>query len=262
MGLLDSIIPIASGVSPLANIASTVITNAANKQEQEDTRAYNTKMWNMQNAYNSPYAQMQRYQAAGLNPNLMYGSGSASSGNAGPVSPVSPVSYRAPEIDLSQSVGLLQAYQDYIKNKEVTETAKYQTGLAKEAYIKSRLENFYAFENKASSPSFSFANGLGKFGWVQPIANNKEQEPLYLQQKRADLLSTNLSNTLRSQESQLKGNLLPFNMTSTDSIWARLLIRAFGSQDSNLENSPMANINNNLKEKFRGTPFVYETTTP
>lgn len=38
--------------------------------------------WALENAYNSPEQQMQRYLAAGLNPNLVYGAG-ASSGNAG-----------------------------------------------------------------------------------------------------------------------------------------------------------------------------------
>lgn len=40
----------------------------------------NINLWNMQNAYNTPAAQMQRYRDAGLNPNLIYGQGS--SGNA------------------------------------------------------------------------------------------------------------------------------------------------------------------------------------
>lgn len=35
----------------------------------------NLTMWNMNNAYNDPSAQMQRLKAAGLNPNLVYGSG-------------------------------------------------------------------------------------------------------------------------------------------------------------------------------------------
>lgn len=40
------------------------------------------KNWNLENAYNTPEAQMQRFLAAGLNPNLVYGAG-ANSGNAG-----------------------------------------------------------------------------------------------------------------------------------------------------------------------------------
>lgn len=42
--------------------------------------------WNMQNEYNSPRAQMQRLQEAGLNPNLVYGQGvQGASGNSGSV---------------------------------------------------------------------------------------------------------------------------------------------------------------------------------
>lgn len=39
----------------------------------EQQNQYNLDMWNLQNEYNSPAAQMRRYQEAGLNPALMYG---------------------------------------------------------------------------------------------------------------------------------------------------------------------------------------------
>ena len=42
-------------------------------EQWERENQANLDFWNMQNAYNSPAAQMQRYQAAGLNPNLIYG---------------------------------------------------------------------------------------------------------------------------------------------------------------------------------------------
>lgn len=46
-------------------------------QSQENEKAYqrNLKMWNLQNEYNSPTQQMARLRSAGLNPNLVYGSG-------------------------------------------------------------------------------------------------------------------------------------------------------------------------------------------
>jgi hypothetical protein len=44
--------------------------------------AFNLEMWNMQNQYNSPAAQMQRLKDAGLNPNMIYNNGSASTGNS------------------------------------------------------------------------------------------------------------------------------------------------------------------------------------
>lgn len=49
----------------LLNTGSQVYTNAQN-------RKWALQDWNMQNAYNSPQQQMQRYKEAGLNPNLIY----------------------------------------------------------------------------------------------------------------------------------------------------------------------------------------------
>lgn len=50
------------------------------------TTAYerNLEQWNRQNAYNSPGQQMLRFKAAGLNPNLIYGQGSAGNANSSP----------------------------------------------------------------------------------------------------------------------------------------------------------------------------------
>lgn len=47
------------------------------QQWREENQA-NIDFWNMQNAYNSPQAQMERYQGAGLNPNLVYGQSNTS----------------------------------------------------------------------------------------------------------------------------------------------------------------------------------------
>lgn len=68
----------------------------AQSDENEKNRAYNLQlakmqnkwnfnMWKMENAYNSPSAQMQRMAAAGLNPDMMYGGGV--SGNLSASSP-------------------------------------------------------------------------------------------------------------------------------------------------------------------------------
>lgn len=56
-------------------------TNQANRELAEYQAQFNERMWHMQNDYNSPSAQMERYAQAGLNPNLIYGQGTP--GNAG-----------------------------------------------------------------------------------------------------------------------------------------------------------------------------------
>lgn len=59
--------------------ASTANANKKNRKFQEKMygrqRADNLADWNMQNDYNHPSKQMQRLKEAGLNPNLVYGSG-------------------------------------------------------------------------------------------------------------------------------------------------------------------------------------------
>lgn len=52
------------------NDYSTAAYNYLMKQQEQ---AFTLDMWNLTNEYNSPAAQMQRYQDAGLNPNLIYG---------------------------------------------------------------------------------------------------------------------------------------------------------------------------------------------
>lgn len=54
-----------------------------NKQLQDYAYSQNLAQWNRENAYNSPSAQMARFSAAGLNPNLVYGdSGAALAANS------------------------------------------------------------------------------------------------------------------------------------------------------------------------------------
>lgn len=53
-------------------------TRKWNEEMYEKQRANALSDWNMQNAYNSPEAQMARYKAAGLNPHLIYGQSNTS----------------------------------------------------------------------------------------------------------------------------------------------------------------------------------------
>lgn len=67
---------------------------------------YAVENWNRENAYNTPKSQMERLKAAGLNPNLVYGSGAAGvSGLGGSIdTPSAPSSPMAPTPDFSSVV--------------------------------------------------------------------------------------------------------------------------------------------------------------
>lgn len=80
------------GAAAVQAMGQYAVTAAANKKQfkyQKEAMAlqdqYNRSLWDYQNTYNTPQAQMERLQAAGLNPHLIYGGGSANAGNAGPI---------------------------------------------------------------------------------------------------------------------------------------------------------------------------------
>jgi len=90
-----------------ANVAGSALNSFSAQQTNAQQQRFNYDMykiqradaladWERNNAYNSPQAQMQRYQEAGLNPHLIYGQGS--NGNASPMrSPdMQPVNFRDP----------------------------------------------------------------------------------------------------------------------------------------------------------------------
>lgn len=103
-------------------------------------RSDNLSNWFLQNQYNSPQAQMERFQAAGLNPNLIYGQGN--SGPAGAVAPSNPDTpqTRAPEWGGGlQSAGLtaVNAMYDLEIKKATADNLKSQgTVIAQEALLK------------------------------------------------------------------------------------------------------------------------------
>lgn len=89
---------LAGAIGAVGNVASNVYSGRVNEKVAGRQNEWNLAMyqrqladsrenWNMQNAYNSPKAQMERLKEAGLNPNLVYGnSTSGSAGNAGSMS--------------------------------------------------------------------------------------------------------------------------------------------------------------------------------
>lgn len=82
---------IAAGINAAGQVGSASIVAGQNKKGRQFAREmYDIQRkdaladWAMQNEYNSPAAQMKRLQAAGLNPNLVYGSGTVANNASQP----------------------------------------------------------------------------------------------------------------------------------------------------------------------------------
>lgn len=107
------------------DVGGGLLTNAANIGLSAYQNRQNLRMWERNNAYNTPQAQMQRFVDAGLNPNLIYGQGSA--GNSG-----SPVTFSVPKVDM--------------RGRALDHLSQYMTSLTQDASRRSTEEDI---ENKA-----------------------------------------------------------------------------------------------------------------
>ncbi len=116
-----------------ANILSNLISNSGSKRSQARANRHNINFWRMQNEYNDPSAQMARLKAAGLNPNLIYGtSPSSASGNAQAIAPSKPAPYKFENPLLGVNM-----YADTRQKEATTDNLKTQnTVLAQEALLK------------------------------------------------------------------------------------------------------------------------------
>lgn len=139
-------------IGAAAGIAGGAINAASTGNQNRASRDFSLNMykiqkqdnldfWNMQNSYNSPQAQMQRLQQAGLNPNLVYG-GSGNSGSASPISTpdVKMPDFRAPQwgdaITRGASNGLDAYFDVQIKQATANNLEKQGNVLDQEAMLK------------------------------------------------------------------------------------------------------------------------------
>lgn len=101
-------------------------TIEAQRREAELAYQRSVEMWHMQNAYNSPQQQMARFGAAGLNPHLIYGQGSAGNSSGTPEYHAPNIQYRyaAPQAGaaISSMVPMLMQVGSWMQNMRLTET--------------------------------------------------------------------------------------------------------------------------------------------
>ena len=69
--------PITAGITAGAGLVDSLISGISTGTNNRRNREFTKEMWALQNEYNHPYNQMQRFKEAGLNPHLIYGQGSA-----------------------------------------------------------------------------------------------------------------------------------------------------------------------------------------
>ena len=138
-GILGTIGDIGTALSPVTDIIGTASHNHENEKLQQQQYNNELDMWNKQNAYNTPAAQMQRYRDAGLNPNLIYSQGNP--GNASPPPTAAPAHVENVWSKTgSDSLALLQNYQDWQVKKANVDNVRAQTALTLQQQANAKVD--------------------------------------------------------------------------------------------------------------------------
>jgi len=197
MGFFEKI---SAPVSGLMNIGSTLIQNNAQKKAQNREFANNTKMWHLANQYNSPEMQMQRLKDAGLNPNLVYGSGSVT-GNTSTQTP----KYQAPQIHRLDTenfnpMQMLGQYQDLKQRTAQADLTKNQAEMAHKENLYKDLNLAAALNNMQQTGRIKRNDALLK-EWLlgSPMSSQAKNSP-YMSKYMANVKSAEQMNKIRQFE--------------------------------------------------------------
>lgn len=164
--------PITPGQAATITAGAQVATSGINAMAQSNinrkTREWNEKImaqqrqqsladFTMQNAYNSPQAQMQRLKDAGLNPNLIYGqvNNTSQSVRSTDVKAWNP---QAPKIDIDPGPVMSSYFDTKMKVAQTNNLEVQNTNLALEALYKSALIDKVQSETATNQFNLTFKN--------------------------------------------------------------------------------------------------------
>lgn len=153
--------------------------------------------WQLQNQYNSPAAQMQRFRDAGLNPNLIYGQGTA--GNAGDISVGKPGN---PDTSVPDIGAIGQAARDSVfgyydlrmKNAQITNQEKVNEMLALEETYKSLRNTKLFIDSRLGQQLFDHR------GLANPLARSLMESSLQVQALQMDKVRQDMMLALNADE--------------------------------------------------------------
>jgi hypothetical protein len=272
----------AGGIVPVIIAAGTSIYNTEQqKKMQRENHAYNSQaaeaaygrnldMWERQNRYNDPSAQMARLKAAGLNPNMVYGQGSGgASGHAGDAPQFTPpqrnFQHFSP-LDIPQTLGMYQDFQ--IKNQQLNNLkAQAENTRAKTInehsrkllldvqgkrgqldYDQQSYLNPYEAAITGNQARASEAKLLQEWQRVSLMSQEELKNVLQTQQMEKNLTSTDLAQEQQRANilfSKYRNEWAKMGITSSDNMLVRVLAQMLGQAGISdwLQNS----VNENVK---------------
>lgn len=188
---------VGSAVSGAFGIIGSGLNYLYNKKLAEKQNQYNIDMWKMQAEYNSPQAQMKRFEEAGLNPNLIYGQGNNGNMSQAPQMVVP----EAPEI--SKEMQELGKAFNIEQIRTLVADRKKAEAEAKQAEIEAERERTHFEADKELGATYQYDVQSGMFkerpvgGWY--AVDNDKAKHYYLMQHLADNYQRNMLLNSRAQ---------------------------------------------------------------
>ncbi|MDC8027743.1 hypothetical protein NBY09_16470 [Elizabethkingia anophelis] len=164
-----------SAIPIVGGMIEGAINNSSNKKIARENREFSLEMWNRNNEYNTPLAQMQRLKEAGLNPNLMYGQGTTgNSSSPAKADGANPTQYKLNFLEAAQ------LHQQQKLNEQSIQLQKSQTEL-----------NHAQAQKVNAETANTHANTLNT---QETMQFNRESRPKILQKYDLENQSISLSN--------------------------------------------------------------------
>lgn len=265
---------IISGGQLLSNTLGNIFQNRQNRELAQQGQEFEKQMWSKTNEYNSPEQQMIRLKAAGLNPNLVYGTGNVSGQTSSPaprahVATVKNVMEGAQPIN---SLSMLSQYQD-IKNKQITnDNIRANTELTEQRKITEQMRPYlmqlegaqkrlnYSQAEKLAPYQVSLAatnlkkiqlqnnQALWQYENLNPlqkmkIENDLKQQVLTrqlgnqrLKYGEQQISSIKLDQAIRDLEYQISKGLSPYGLQAKDNVFVRQGARLIEGVKQGLKN--------------------------
>lgn len=224
---------ILGGVGQLLNTGANFLMQRYQNRENLKMAKYayskDLEMWNKNNAYNTPSEQMRRLNEAGLNPNLVYGTGSVHGNTSGSLP-----NYNAPTMEYNHTPvdfqGLITMYQDLRLKQAQIDNVKAQTRGVD-------TDNFVKLQDATTKQSIDWwskknENDIVSSTMDANLKSLQEQMTRALQGSRVQSeLSKNSAEVkyqeTRGFESDLNREALK-SMTPTQRLWFTNIMKLFG----------------------------------
>lgn len=219
--------------------------NRTNIQLHQSAFDQNKQMWHLQNEYNTPMAQMQRLQEAGLNPNLIYSSmGQHTAGHAPQMQPAKVENELTPMQQAIQVMPLMSQYQDIEFKKAQTNNVEAQNAVIGQQLNQLKLRNLLsakeldnydaltkgklsALQARTALTRWQQTRSANLFNLEKRLMSERINELVSLLPHRENLMRSQFSHLLGqtkalSLSNELNERLLPLGATSNDPLGLRL----------------------------------------